>query len=384
LVSDYAGFIGQFRAFWNMAALNKQDYSGDESVQEIVNYYNGTVVDLEGFATALKGDYSENTVISYTRHLAWLGKDFDPLEENPEPDILEEEVASNFDLSNFLRYAEAKAKQRFGDSREDKRSRDNFVYRTFLSLRKYLEVKGENEKKAELPDSSLIPKPKSKNKTRKLSEAERNSLLQASDDTKVSLSVKVLASGGLRLYELLWLQPTWIDFSDDKAVEIEIPAHRAKGSKYEPEYVFLPTELGEELQEFILERHSCEDKSYQEFLDSLGNDIEEKPIFVFPPNSESLEKWLQKRNSSEYKTIQSERQRFNERLKQLAKNASFNDWADISSHDLRRSFIHDIHQESDLKTAQQYARHSEIQTTAGYVQQKREKLRDNFEDIASG
>jgi integrase len=314
------------------------------------------------------------------QRLAWLGKHFDPLADDPQPSILDKEKQENFSLKDYLLYAEKAASQRnFGSDR----SRDRFKYLTYLSLKHYFRVKARQDKLDELPSSSDIPNPDSGTEHSKLTEAEVEDLIDAADSKKMSLGVAICFSAGLRIGELLWLSPFWVDMAGDKALEIEIPTHRAKGAKYEPDTAFLERKYEDDLEQFILESYGCEEIEYGEFLEQLVEDeIEEKPVFVFQKEGSDVDSALQDRQEEEYAALKRERQRFNDRLKQIAKKASLN--TDISSHTLRRSIIKEIKESSDLNEAKEVVgRHNQIATTARYTEDEKEERKDRYTDLRS-
>ena len=350
----------------------------DQSLRDIITEnYSDSKADLIDFVVSLQDDKSTDTIVLYLQRLAWLGKHFDPLADEPQPSILDEEKQENFSLEDYLLYAEKAASQR---NFEGKRSRDRFKYLTYLSLKHYFRVKARQDKMEELPPSSAIDKPESATDNTSLSEAEVEDLVEAADSPKMSLAVSLCFSAGLRLQELLWLKPSWVDMAGEKALEIEIPVNIAKGAKYEPDTAFLERKYEEELKEFILEKYDREDLEYSEFLEKLaGDEIDERPIFVFPKDSDE-DAALQERKEKKYKALKREKQRFNDELDRIADKASLN--KDISSHIFRRSIIKGIKESSDLETARKIVgRHNQIRTTARYVEDEKEENKDTYTEL---
>lgn len=133
--------------------------------------------------------------------------------DDPQPSILDEEKRKNFTLEDYELYAEKAASQR---NFEDKRSRDRFKYLSYLALKHYFKVKARQDKMDKLPPSYSIPKPESGTDNTSLSEAEVEDLVEAADSEKMSLGVALCFSSGLRIAELLWLQPSWLDMAGQK------------------------------------------------------------------------------------------------------------------------------------------------------------------------
>ena len=359
------------------------DDINDQSLRDIIeSNYSDSKADLIDFVVSLQDEKSTDTIVLYLQRLAWLGKHFDPLADDPQPSILDKEKRENFSLEDYLLYAEKAASQRNFEG--GKRSRDRFKYLTYLSLKHYFRIKARQDKLEELPPSSTIEKPESGTDNTSLSEAEVEDLIEAADSLKMSLGVSLCFSAGLRIQELLWLQPSWIDTAGDKAIEIKIPANRAKGAKYEPDTAFLERKYEDTLKEFILDSYDCEDLEYSEFLEKLvEGEIDEKPVFVFPSRESGEESALQDRRDEEYAALKRERQRFNDNLEDIAKKASLK--KSISSHTFRRSIIQEVKGSSDLHTANEIVgRHNDISTTARYVEDDKEENKDTYTDLRSG
>jgi site-specific recombinase XerD len=356
------------------------DDINDKSLRDIIeSNYSDSKVDLIDFVVSLQNDKSTDTIVLYMQRLAWLGKHFDPLADDPQPSILDEEKRENFSLEDYLLYAEKAASQR---NFEGRRSRDRFKYLTHLSLKHYFRVKARQDKLEELPPSSTVPNPESGTDNTRLSEAEVEALVDAADSLKMSLGASLCFSAGLRIGELLWLSPSWIDVAgEDKALEIEIPENRAKGAKYEPDTAFLERKYEDKLKQFILQSYDCEDLEYSEFLEKLTEgEIEEKPLFVFSGRNSDEKSALQDRRDEEYAALKRERQRFNDNLEKIAKKASLN--KDVTSHTFRRSIIKEIKESSDLHTAKEVVgRHNQISTTARYVEDEKEEKKDTYTDL---
>ena len=358
------------------------DDINDQSLRNIITEnYSDSKADLVDFVVSLQDEKSTDTIVLYMQRLAWLGKHFDPLADDPQPSILDEEKQENFSLEDYLLYAEKAASQRNFEGGQ--RSRDRFKYLTYLSLKHYFRIKARQDKLKELPPSSAIDKPESATDNTSLSEAEVEDLVEAADSLKMSLGVAMCFSAGLRIGELLWLSPSWIDTAGKKAIEIEIPTHRAKGAKYEPDIVFLERKFEDKLKQFILQSYDCEDHEYSEFLEKLAEDeIEERPVFVFSGSSSDEETALQDRKDKEYAALKRERQRFNDNLEKIADKASLN--SDVTSHTFRRSIIKQIKEDSDISTARDLVgRHNDISTTARYVEDDKEEDKDTYTDLRS-
>jgi site-specific recombinase XerD len=352
----------------------------DKSIRKTIeSNYSDSKVDLVDFVVSLQDEKSTDTIVLYLQRLAWLGKHFDPLAKDPQPSILDKEKRENFTLEDYLLYAEKAASQRNFEGGQ--RSRDRFKYLTYLSVKHYFRVKARQDKLEELPPSSAIEKPESGTDNTRLSEAEVEDLVEAADTEKISLGIAFCFSAGLRIGELLWLQPTWLDMAGEKALEIEIPENRAKGAKYEPDTAFLERKYEDELKKFILESYNYEEQDYNGFLEKLTEGkIEEKPIFVFSGGDSDERSALQERQDEEYAAMKRERQRFNDSLERTAKKASLN--KDVTSHTFRRSIIKKIKEDSDLHTAKEVVgRHEEISTTARYVKDDKEERKNTYTDL---
>jgi site-specific recombinase XerD len=354
----------------------------DQSLRDIIeSNYSDSKVDLVDFIVSLQDDKSTDTIVLYLQRLAWLGRHFDPLADDPQPSILDKEKRKNFTLKDYLLYAEKAASQRNFEGGQ--RSRDRFKYLTYLSLKHYFRIKARQDKLEELPPSSTIEKPESGTDNIRLSEEEVEDLVDAADSLKMSLGVAICFSAGLRIGELLWLSPSWVDVAGEKALEIEIPENRAKGATYEPDTAFLERKYEDKLKQFILESYDCEDLEYSEFLQKLAEgEIEEKPVFIFSGRNSDEESALQDRRDEEYAAMKRERQRFNDNLERIAKKASLN--KDVTSHTFRRSIIKQIKEDSDLSTARDLVgRHNDISTTARYVEDDKEENKDTYTDLRS-
>ncbi|MFB6213679.1 MAG: tyrosine-type recombinase/integrase [Candidatus Nanohaloarchaea archaeon] len=341
-----------------------------DDLHELVDYYEEQekyqpiTVYLHGFVNHYKGDLSKGSIVQYLRYLAYL--DFDPLDENPEPEDVKIE---DFHLDRLQEWTRAKARKRFGESGEKLNSRNRFAYMTYLALKKYLKM-ADPSLLPYLPDSEQFEKPYSQPKTIYYSETQIQDLMMASENRKVFLSIALMYYAGLRSYELLHLTPEWLEFKTDR-IEIEIPPKYAKGQKNNQtsEITFLKKIYGEDLKQHIKDQHNY-DGDYHQLVSQLVDQESFQPVFNYKENSQKS-----------YRELMKERYELNQKLKETAKKAGFNKAEKISSHKLRRSFIRKVYDSTkDLSRTAQVARHKSPETTQQYLHLDKEEQLETYQE----
>lgn len=335
----------------------------DSSLVELVEEKeNDTPLNLEKFLDYWSGDLSENTLASYIRYLSYF--DFDPL-GTANPDVMYEDVAQKFSLSEFRSWTRKRAKQRYGDSQDKKPKRERFAYYCLLALRKYLEAVGRGDLRQKLPESSEFENPEPQPKKVSITQDQFERLEKASDG-ELRLAIQLLYLGGLRAYELLNMTVQWLEFRSSR-VEVEIPAEYAKGQKgnAKPELTFLPESLSEDLKQHVLDVQDYDD-SWSSFLEELEETgIEPKCLFSFKEES-----------SKNYSDLMDERRELNRSIRSAGRQAGLNVADELSSHALRRSFIHRAREENtDIDMVSTLARHKSIDTTKNFYLKRNKEER---------
>jgi integrase/recombinase XerD len=197
-------------------------------------------------------------------------------------------------------------------------------------------------------------------------------MIDTADESKIQLTVVVMAYSGLRAYEVLNMTLEWLEFKEDR-VEIRVPGEYAKGKKsnVEPEYAFLKKKYSSEMKEYIREVYSCKE-TYEKLLKRTAEDEDYRPLFNFIESSEKT-----------FEDLHKERYRLNRSLRNLAKKAGINDAEKISAHKLRKSFIHHVQDKTkDLSKTSQLARHRDPSTTQKfYLQQEKEEKVSDYKSV---
>jgi integrase len=356
--SAYTGFILEKNGFFYMEE--------DQSISELVDKYESRnkYIDFEEFWNYWKGELSDGSIVQYLRYLSHL--DFDPISENPQPELLEEET--DFELGDFKEWCRETSRKKFGKEEHKKNTRNRFQYYIFLATQKYLKAKNSQEMIDRLPSSDAFEKPVSSPQTIRYDYEQIQKLTKNADESTLHLSVVMMAYSGLRAYEVLNMTPEWLEFKEDR-VEIRVPGEFAKGKKsnVEPEYVFLRETYSEDLKDHIKDIYSFDD-SYKELLEIITEKEDYRPLFNFIENTEK-----------NFEDLHKERYQLNRSLRKLAKRTGINDAESISAHKLRKSFIHHVQDETkDLSKTAQLARHRDPSTTQEFYlqQEKEEKLSD--------
>jgi integrase len=199
-------------------------------------------------------------------------------------------------------------------------------------------------------------------------------MLEALSDNNPQLRQGVVHMfyAGMRSYEILNLKPSWYEFKEDEAIEIEIPSEYAKGKRgnKEPEYCFLPARFREEVQNYILDQHDTEHDSFQEFIQETDSE-DLNHLFDFIGDSDK-----------DFRALARERYHLNKELEKVAKKSGINKAEKISAHRLRKSFIHHIYEGDEeglnLSRTSNLARHSNTDLTdSSYLNiEKRENKKD--------
>lgn len=319
-------------------------------------------INYQQFVNYHSDEKSDGTLIQYMRYLSHL--DFNPMVNDPEPSTVEIE---NFSLSDFKRWATLKAKKRQVDT-------TRFKYNTYVSLKSYLEAMGETKKLRELPESRNMEKPSSKSPTTYYTEEQIQKILDSVFDNNQQLKLSIIHMfyAGMRSYEILNLKPSWYEFKEDEAIEIEIPAEYAKGKKNnkEPEYCFLPSRFKEEIQNYILAQYEMDKKDFQEFIRETGRE-ELQHLFDYIGESDK-----------DFKDLARERYHLNKELEKSAEKSGINKAEKISAHRLRKSFIHHIYEGDEeglnLSRTSNLARHQNTDLTDKHYLniEKRENKKD--------
>lgn len=304
-------------------------------------------IQYQEFAEYHEGEKADGTIIQYLRYLSHL--DFNPTISDPEPSTVEVE---NFNLSQFKRWATLKAKKRQVDT-------TRFKYNTYVALKNYFEALGKTDKLRELPESRQVEKPSSKSPTTYYTEEQIQKMLETISDNNQQLRQGVIHMfyAGMRSYEILNLKPSWYEFTEDEAVEIEIPSEYAKGKKNskEPEYCFLPVRFKEEIQNYILDQHDTEHDSFQDFIQETDTE-DLNHLFDFIGDSDK-----------DFRALARERYHLNKELEKVAEKSGINRAEKISAHRLRKSFIHHIYEGDEeglnLSRTSNLARHQNTDLT---------------------
>ena len=322
-------------------------------------------INYQQFAEYHSNEKADGTLIQYMRYLSNL--DFNPMVKKPEPSTVDIE---NFSLSDFKRWATLKAKKREVNT-------TRFKYNTYVALKNYLEAMGETEKLRELPESRQINKPSSKSPTTYYTEEQIQKILETvSDNKQLRLSIIHMFYAGMRSYEILNLKPSWYEFKENEAIEIEIPAEYAKGKKNnkEPEYCFLPSRFKEELQNYILSQHDTDTEDFHDFIRETDRE-ELQHLFDFIEDGDK-----------DFKALARERYHLNKELKEVAGKSGINKAEKISAHRLRKSFIHHIYEGNDeglnLSRTSNLARHQNTDLTdKHYLNIEKRENKDDYQRV---
>ena len=322
-------------------------------------------INYKEFVEYDNGEKADGTLIQYMRYLSHL--DFNPLATDPEPSTVE---INGFSLSNIKRWATLKAKKRGVDT-------TRFKYNTYVALKNYLEAVGETDKLRELPESRQIEKPSSKSPTTYYTEEQIQKILEAISDNNQQLRQTVIHMfyAGMRTYEVLNLKPSWYEFPEDEAAEIEIPAEYAKGKKNskEPEYCFIPSRFKEEVKKYILNQHDTKKENLQDFIQETEPE-EFNHLFKFIDDSDK-----------DFKALARERYHLNKELKKVAKKSGINKAEKISAHRLRKSFIHHIYEGEDglnLSRTSKLARHENTDLTdRHYLNIEKQEIKKDYQQV---
>lgn len=309
--------------------------------------------------------YSTETVVNYIRYLEKI--DFDPLSSNPCPEIYKE--GQDFDLSEFMEYAEEKAKRRDFNSSN---SKTRFKYFLYIALRSYLQTLNKDEKLDQLPPSRKIPKSSSSSPTQAPEQKHLKKLLGEEEDEHYAMAYRLLFYGGHRLSEVLKMKTDWISFNEE-FIKIRIPPHIAKGSKQdvEPEHTFLPLEMKDDLKDFIKQRYSWEG-DFDEFWEQIRKGEKEAKLLLELVEEEN------------FRNIHKAKQEFNRHLQKTAEKADIH-WADeFTSHRFRKGFVHRMKKQYGLSDAKELARHESPETTQNhYLKAELEEKGSKIEDAWS-
>lgn len=318
------------------------------------------------FAEYHNGEKADGTIVQYLRYLSHL--DFDPALSDPEPSTVEVE---NFDLTGFRRWATLKAKKRDVDT-------TRFKYNTYVALKSYLEAVGETQKLQKLPQSRQIEKPSSKSPTTYYTEDQVQKMLEAVSENNPQLNQAIIQMfyAGMRSYEILNMKPDWYEFTEDEAIEIEIPSEYAKGKKKgskEPEYCFLPARFREEIQNYILNQHDTEHDSFQDFIQETDSE-DLNHLFDFIGDSDK-----------DFRALARERYHLNKELEKVAEKSGINKAEKISAHRLRKSFIHHIYEGEEglnLSRTSSLARHENTDLTdKHYLNIEKQENKQDYQKV---
>ncbi|MFB6214184.1 MAG: tyrosine-type recombinase/integrase [Candidatus Nanohaloarchaea archaeon] len=325
-----------------MPSQDKDLFSIAESLET-----NNDPIQYKKFAEYHNGEKADGTLVQYLRYLSHL--DFDPTVNDPEPSTVEVE---NFDLTQFKRWATLKAKKRDVDT-------TRFKYNTYVALKSYLEAVGETSKIRQLPESRNMEKPSSQSPTTYFTEEQVQKILEAVSDNNPQLKQAIIHMfyAGMRSYEILNLKPDWYEFTEDEAIEIEIPSEYAKGKKNskEPEYCFLPARFQKEIQNYIINQHETEIEDFQGFIQETDSE-DLNHLFDFIGDSDK-----------DFRALARERYHLNKELEKVAEKSGINKAEKISAHRLRKSFIHHIYEGGEeglnLSRTSNLARHQNTDLT---------------------
>lgn len=342
----------------------------DQSILELVDKYEdrNRYVDFEKFWEYWKGELSDGSIVQYLRYLSHL--DFDPTLEEPQPDLLDEDT--KFSLEDFKEWSRETSRKRFGKEEIKKNTRDRFQYNVYLALKKYLKAKKQSDLLEQLPSADAFDKPTSSAQTIQYDEDQVQGLIEAADDSTVELSITLMAYSGLRAYEVLNMTPKWLEFKEDR-IEIEIPGEYAKGRKNNAisEDAFLKTGYSDKLKQHIKEIYGFEGK-YKELLQEMSEEDDYRTLFDYIDESDKT-----------FEDLHKERYQINKALKNTAEKAGLNKAEKISAHKLRKSFIHQVQdQTKDLSKTAQLARHRDPSTTQEfYLQLEKEEQVETYNQI---
>jgi integrase len=362
-----------------MTEDNQQDESLDSIFEDYADHQSDNYIDFEKFLAHYRGDLSKNTLVTYGRALKFM--DFDPSSDSPKPECLDEDEKEKFDIGQFESlWARRKMKEVVGKGQGKRPTRNRQAYLCWLGLKKYFKAIGEADKIDELPSSDEFNNKKSSGGSSKKKDEDNNSyekvrlkehqvrkMMDAADE-KIEAVLICLYFGGMRSFELLNTTHSWFDFTKEEKIKVRIPAEYAKGKRgnRDSESLLIKKEFQEELQNFILKVHGCEEKDYKEFL---KENEDSKYLFNFKKETEK-----------NFKDLVTERWRLWEELRYVAneKTSLDKEYAEnLSSHDFRGSHIERVYDTiKDLKKTASVARHGSSETTEKYYLQedKEEKL----------
>lgn len=305
-------------------------------------------LDYSKFVSHWKGEISRGTIAQYMYYLNYV--DFELNEEN---------------IKAFGEWAIQKSKQEFGESDEDRNKRYRMRYYTYLALKKYLKAI-QPHLTQHLPPTQEVTKPRIGKKDTRYSRDQVERLVNQASNQKLELSIILMAYSGLRSYELLHLQPSWLEFKQDR-IEIEIPPQYAKGDRKnaESQYCYLKPIYEDQIKNYI---KSCYDQyeSFSNLTERIAEDeVDDKHVFNFIDDSEKT-----------FQDLARERYWLNEKLKDVGEKSGVNKAEKLTSHRLRASFIEFIQDSTkDIAKTKNLARHKNIETTGRYLESsEKEKI----------
>lgn len=328
--------------------------SRDDDLSEIAEEYDSSNphIDITGFAEELRGDMAKGTIIQYIRYLAKL--DFNPEDEK-------ENVIA------FDEWTRKKARKEIGKEDEDRDTRKRFQYFCYLALSNYLRVNSLRDLKAKLPDHKF-KNPNSNSPETRYTEDQLQKVAEKSN-RDLSLAIKHMFYGGMRIFEVLNLKPDWYEFQSDR-IEVEIPPEYAKGQKEnsETEECYLPPKMEGEIKKYMCRQYD-DIESYNELVEVSEEDY--KHLFEFVSDSDK-----------DFKDLARERYKVNQKLKKAARKSGINKADKITAHRLRKSFIHHVFESSeeiDLNRTSQLARHDNPKLTKVHYLEldKKQKKQDH-------
>jgi integrase len=246
-------------------------------------------------------------------------------------------------------------------------------YYTYLALKKYLKAT-ESQFVQHLPPTDEFTKPGIGKKTTRYSRDQIEKLIEQASDTQLELTIILMSYSGLRSYEILHLQPSWLEFKEDR-IEIEIAPQYAKGDRKnaKPQYCYLISKYEDQLKKYIKSSYSWK-KSYKRLVEEIAEDeVDDKYLFNFIEDSDKS-----------FQELARERYHLNEELKETAKKAGINNAGKLTSHRLRASFIEFIQNTTkDIEKTKHMARHSKIETTGRYLESKEEQKIETYHSTFS-
>jgi integrase len=244
------------------------------------------------------------------------------------------------------------------------RRRNYFV---FVALKNYLSAINKREWLKYLPDTREIAKPSSPLKKAQITDAQYKKILDAVDDEQTALFIRVLHDTGMRLTEILMLQPSWIDFSKIP-VEISIPDAISKNRKGGVCYITHKT--ADSLKRYIKKYFSVDDAGIKQC---------KQCVFWFTDKP----RWIEKEGKIAWhdKTLNDLYTEFWLVTLKLKKICDDTGLKGVSPHWFRHTFCKNLQKKGFLPSEiQRLMRHSSLLATDRYLGLSQEEIAKKYNE----